>query len=164
MGVIFAKLRTERVNQGVHGFLVKIRDKKTHQPLPGIEIGDCGDKIGLQHVDNGWIKFNKLRVPKEALLNKFADVTSDGVYFSVVSSKKKRFVFQIGSLSGGRVAIAQVSADIAIAALVTTIRFFAVRKQFKNPNTKEETRLLDYQINHHRLLTLFSQTFIHTVA
>lgn len=40
MAVIFAQLITERVNQGVHGFLVQVRDKKTHTPLPGVEIGD----------------------------------------------------------------------------------------------------------------------------
>lgn len=35
MAIVFAQLITERVNQGVHGFLVPIRDKKTHTPLPG---------------------------------------------------------------------------------------------------------------------------------
>ena len=155
MAVIFANLITERVKQGVHGFLVQVRDPVTHTPLPGVDIGDCGDKIGLQGVDNGWVKFNKYRVPKSALLNRFADVTSDGVYFSVVSSKTKRFAFQIGSLSGGRIAIAQVSADMSLAALTTTIRYFCVRQQFKNPKTKKENFLLDYRFNHYRILTHF---------
>lgn len=94
--------------------MVPIRDKHNHIPLPGIEIGDCGDKIGLQHVDNGWVKFKNYRVPKESLLNRFCDVTSDGVYFSMISKKKKRFAFQVGSLSGGRIAIALVSTLIPL--------------------------------------------------
>lgn len=164
MAVIFAQLITERVNQGVHAFLVPVRDKKTHTPLPGIEIGDCGDKLCLQAIDNGWIKFNRYRVPKEALLNGFADVTSDGVYFSVISSKTKRFAFQIGSLSGGRIAIAQVSSDTALAGLTTTLRYLATRTQFKDPATKEEKYLLDYKINQFRLLTHFSKHFLFTIA
>ena len=148
----------------MHGFLVPVRDKKTHIPLPGLEIGDWGDKIGLQGVDNGWIKFNQYRVPKSSLLNRFGDIRTDGVYFSMVSSKSKRFQFQIGSLSGGRIAIAQVSADIALAALTSTLRFFAVRKQFKNPITKQETLLLDYRINQYRLLSYFCKHFLFSVA
>lgn len=103
-------------------------------------------------------------MPKNALLNGFADVTSDGVYFSVVSSKNKRFAFQIGSLSGGRIAIAQVSADIALAGLSTAIRYFGVRKQFKNPKTKAENYLLDYRINQYRILTHFSKQFLYSVG
>ena len=164
MAVIFAQLITERVKQGVHGFLIPIRDKKSHTTLPGIEIGDCGDKIGLQHVDNGWIKFNNYRVPKDCLLNKFSDVTSDGVYFSVISNKKKRFAFQIGSLSGGRIAIALVSTMIPLTALTIALRYQATRKQFKNPNTKKEQYLLDYHINHHRLLTHFARNMVFYVA
>ena len=94
-------------------------------------------------------------MPKASLLNRFGDVRADGVYYSMVSSKSKRFQFQIGSLSGGRIAIAQVSADIALAALTTTLRFFAVRKQFKNPVTKQETLLLDYRINQYRLFLIY---------
>ena len=103
-------------------------------------------------------------MPKASLLNRFGDVRADGVYYSMVSSKSKRFQFQIGSLSGGRIAIAQVSADIALAALTTTLRFFAVRKQFKNPVTKQETLLLDYRINQYRLLSYFSKHFLFSIA
>jgi acyl-CoA oxidase len=164
MAVVFAQLITERVKQGVHGFLIPIRDKNTHIALPGIEIGDCGDKIGLQHVDNGWIKFHNHRVSKNTLLNKFCDVTSDGVYFSVISDKKKRFAFQIGSLSGGRIAIGLVSSIIPLTALTTALRYQAIRKQFKNPNTKKEQYLLDYHINQYRLLTHFSRHMLFYVA
>lgn len=164
MAVVFAQLITERVNQGVHGFLVQIRDKSNHVPLPGVEIGDCGDKIALQHVDNGWVKFHKYRIPKDALLNRFCDVTSDGVYFSVIPDKRKRFAFQLGSLSGGRIAIAQVCTTISLGSLLTAIRFQAARRQFKNPKTKKEHLLLDYQVNQHRLLIPFSKSFLFHVA
>ena len=55
--------------------------------------------------------FDKYRVPKTALLNKYADITPDGAYHSKIKSKSERMAVQLGSLSGGRIAIAQVSND-----------------------------------------------------
>jgi len=39
-----------------------------------------------------------------------------------------------------------------------------VRKQFKNPKTKLETRLLDYRVNHYRLITRFALHFVQNVG
>lgn len=45
-GVVFAQLYTKGKGQGVHPFVVELRNPKNHQPYPGILIGDCGAKIG----------------------------------------------------------------------------------------------------------------------
>ena len=37
-----------------------------------------GDKLGLNGVDNGRISFDHVRVPREALLDRYADVAEDG--------------------------------------------------------------------------------------
>jgi acyl-CoA oxidase len=47
-------------DMGVHAFIVLIRDLKTHQRLPGIEIHDYGHKISLNCVDNGALRFHSL--------------------------------------------------------------------------------------------------------
>lgn len=109
--IVFAQLIVNGVRHGLHGFLVEIRNPETFESHNGITIGDCGDKLGLQGIDNGWIMFDKVRVPKESLLNKYADITPDGIYTSAIKSKSKRMAAQLGSLSGGRLAIAQVSVD-----------------------------------------------------
>ncbi|KAL0396592.1 UNVERIFIED_CONTAM: Acyl-coenzyme A oxidase 2, peroxisomal [Sesamum calycinum] len=63
---VFAKLMlpthdTKGVaDMGVHAFIVPIRDMKTHKPLPGVEIHDCGHKVGLNGVDNGALRFRKV--------------------------------------------------------------------------------------------------------
>ena len=85
--------------------MIQIRDRKTHTPFPGIEIGDCGYKKGLNGVDNGWIKFEHYHISREALLNKFADVTEDGKYVTAIENEGKRFANSMSSLSGGRVMI-----------------------------------------------------------
>lgn len=34
---------------GPHGFIVQIRSLATHQPLPGVTVGDIGPKFGMLH-------------------------------------------------------------------------------------------------------------------
>jgi acyl-CoA oxidase len=64
--------------EGPHVFLVPLRDRKTFRSLKGIIIGDCGRKMGLDGIDNGFIIFNNFRIPRENLLNRFSDVSIDG--------------------------------------------------------------------------------------
>lgn len=106
---VFAQLLIEEngsiVNKGVHAFIVQIRDRNTHFPLPGIEVGDSGHKKGMNGMDNGFIKFKDYRAPRESLLNKFGDVTEEGTYSTSIESNSKRFANSLASLSSGRVII-----------------------------------------------------------
>lgn len=58
--------------------MVPIRDLNTHKPLPGIEVGDIGPKIGYTSKDNGYLKFNNCRIPSFNMLAKYIKVTRDG--------------------------------------------------------------------------------------
>lgn len=71
-----------------------------HKPLPGITIGDIGTCIlllvhniysklhisgpkacgGYPATDNGFARFDRVRIPKENMLSGFAQVTSEGEY------------------------------------------------------------------------------------
>jgi acyl-CoA oxidase len=44
--IVVAQLRTKGVGHGPHQFLCRIRHEKTHEPLPGLVIGDIGPKYG----------------------------------------------------------------------------------------------------------------------
>ena len=71
---------------GVHAFGVLIIDDSTHNVLPGLTIGDCGPKFGLNAVDNGFIEFNRFRVPVENLLNKVSGINEKGEFVSTTDS------------------------------------------------------------------------------
>jgi acyl-CoA oxidase len=45
-------------------------------------IGDIGPKSGggFGPTDNGFAKFNRVRIPKEQMLSRFAQVTDEGEY------------------------------------------------------------------------------------
>ena len=46
---------------GPHAFIMPIRDA-AHLPLPGITVGDIGPKFGYNGVDNGFLKFDHVRI------------------------------------------------------------------------------------------------------
>ena len=74
MAIIWAQLIFEGKSQGPHPFVVPIRCKKTHRVLPGITIGDCGLKNGLNYVDNGYIILDDVRIPSYNLLGKIGSI------------------------------------------------------------------------------------------
>ena len=55
-GIVFANLIINEQNYGIHVFLVDLRDSKGNL-LPGLQVGDCGEKLGVNGIDNGWILF-----------------------------------------------------------------------------------------------------------
>ena len=73
MAVVFAQLIVGGEERGVHALLVPIRDEDG-DALPGVRLEDCGAKLGLNGVDNGRIWFDHVRVPRENLLDRYAQV------------------------------------------------------------------------------------------
>ena len=48
------------------------------KPCTGVYIEDMGWKLGLNGIDNGKLKFDHVRIPRDGMLNKLNDVTADG--------------------------------------------------------------------------------------
>ena len=46
----------------------------TRKTLPGITIGDCGPKNGLNLIDNGYLILDNFILPKDNLLGKYGDI------------------------------------------------------------------------------------------
>ena len=67
-----AQMIIDGVNYGPHAFVVPIREAVGGRPLPNILIGDCGKKQGLEGIDNGFIIFHNIRIPRKNLLNRFS--------------------------------------------------------------------------------------------
>jgi hypothetical protein len=100
MAAVFAQLIVGGEMRGVHALLVPLRDE-AGTVLDGIRIEDCGAKLGLDGVDNGRIWFHEERVPRDALLDRYATVSSDGVYHSTIENPTKRFFVMLGTLIQG---------------------------------------------------------------
>ncbi|MBV9490164.1 MAG: acyl-CoA dehydrogenase family protein [Verrucomicrobia bacterium] len=158
MATVFAQLEVGGERHGVHAFLVPIRNE-AGEILPGITVEDNGLKMGLNGVDNGRVWFDHVRIPRSEMLNRFADVTPEGVYRSDIQSPAARFFTMIGTLVGGRVSIAASANGVAKSALTIAIRYGARRRQFGPPKGAQETLLLDYPAHQLRLMPLLANVY-----
>lgn len=157
MGTTFAKLILEGKDYGVSAFLVPLRDKNG-KTLPGITIEDCGRKMGLNGVDNGKIKFDKVVIPYENLLDRFASVSSDGKFVSPIASDNRRFFTMLGTLVGGRIGIPRSGLSASKSGLTIAIRYSDQRKQF-GPDDGSEVPILNYRTHQRRLMPLLATTY-----
>jgi len=77
--IVHSRLIVDGKFHGVHPFLVQLRDLETYKHLKGIKTGDLGPKFGYPTKDNGWAKFDHVRIPRTNLLMGFIDVSKEGV-------------------------------------------------------------------------------------
>ena len=142
---------------GVHVLVVPIRDADG-KLCDGVRIEDCGEKMGLNGVDNGELWFDDVRVPRDALLNRYGEVRADGSYYSAIENPNRRFFTMIGSLVQGRVCISGASISAAKSALTIAVRHGLRRKQF-GPPEGDEIPILDYRPHQRRLIPLLAKTY-----
>lgn len=158
LAVVFAQLLIGGQTQGVHSFVVPIRSEEG-EVLPGVRIEDDGRKIGLNGVDNGRIWFDQVRIPRDNLLNRYADVTETGVYESEIDNIDRRFFTMLGTLVQGRVCVAGAGINASKVALAVAIKYANKRRQFGAPDSDDEKLLLDYGMHQRRLLPLLARTY-----
>jgi len=153
---VFAQLSTGGDDYGVHAFVVPIRNTDG-TPAAGVRIEDCGHKMGLNGVDNGRLYFDQVRVPRENLLARYAQVAAGGSYDSPIASDDKRFFTMLGTLVSGRISVAGASVTAAKKALAIAIRYGALRRQFGGDGG--EQKILDYISHQTRLFPALAHSY-----
>ena len=119
--VVFAQTHVNGKNEGINSFIVRIRDDKM-KPCKGVMIEAMGWKLGLNGIDNARLMFDHVKIPREAMLNAFNDVTPEGKFVSDIKKPSARFFKVADRLLSGRLCIAAMS----IAACKVTI-YHAIR-------------------------------------
>jgi acyl-CoA oxidase len=159
VAAVFAQLLTpDGEGHGVHCLVVPIRDDDGTD-LPGVTTSDCHYKGGLPGVDNGRIQFDHVRVPRENLLNKYADVAEDGTYSSPIENPGRRFFTMLGTLIRGRVTVGGSAGAATRVALDIATRYALQRRQFKAPEDEREVLLMDYLVHQRRLFPLIARSY-----
>lgn len=155
VAVVFAQMVVAGENKGVHAFYVRIRDEN-HGNLDGVVVGDCGPKIALNAVDNGFILFRKYRVPYCSLLDRFSEVNEQGHFKSSIKNKEKRFGTMMAGLIRGRLSVIS-SSEISIrASLCICYRFLS---QMQSPQEGLNLRKLDDQLSYSKIIPILSSMF-----
>lgn len=157
MATVFAKMIVEGKDYGVSAFLVPIRNKDGHA-MPGVTLLDCGEKMGLNGVDNGIIVFDNVTIPYENLLDRFAHITEEGKFDSPIASDNRRFFTMLGTLVGGRIGIPRSGLSAAKSGLTIAIRYGDQRRQF-GPEGGSEVPVLNYRQHQRRLMPLLANAY-----
>jgi acyl-CoA oxidase len=155
--VVFAQLEVAGQGHGVHAFVVPMR--RDGKLLDGVSVEDDGLKMGLNGVDNGRIRFDGVRIPRDNLLDRFADITDEGRYVSPIDNPDKRFFTMLGTLVQGRVCVSGAGINAAKVALTLAVKYAVRRRQFNATSSDQEELLLDYGLHRRRLLPLLAENY-----
>lgn len=162
MAAVFGQLIIDGVNHGIHAALVPMRDSN-HQLLKGVDVKDCGYKIGLNGVDNGRIWFDNVSIPVENLLDKYGGIDDNGQYQSKITNENKRFFTMLGALVAGRVCVGHAGISAARVALTVAVRFALKRRQF-GPENQQEQLIMDYPSHQVRLIPRVVKAYMYHFA
>lgn len=117
-------------------------------------MGDIGPKFGFNTVDNGFLKLDHVRIPRENMLMKFAKVHPDGTY-----EKPPHEKIAYGTMIFIRASLVTSSALHLERAVTIAIRYSAIRKQGFLVSKQREHTLLEYKAQQHRLIPLLATAY-----
>jgi acyl-CoA oxidase len=152
--VVPARLITLGKDHGMHLFIVQLRSLEDHTPLPGINVGDIGPKFGYFEMDNGYLQLDNVRIPRDHMLMKYAQVAPDGTY-----SKPPTDKITYGTMVQVRTGLVLFTAHALARALVIAVRYSVVRRQGEIEPGAGEVQVMDYQTQQFKLLPLLASAY-----
>ncbi|EDW02146.1 probable peroxisomal acyl-coenzyme A oxidase 1 [Drosophila grimshawi] len=137
--LVMAQLYIDNQLKGPHLFYVQVREEGTHEPRPGVHIGEIGKKMGFLGVNNGFLGMKDVRIPRNRLLMRHVQVHRDGTYV-----KSPVDVLTYFAMVSTRCLIVRII-YVALAATATiATRYSAVRRQSPIDPTLPEVQIIDH--------------------
>ncbi|XP_055762534.1 peroxisomal acyl-coenzyme A oxidase 1-like isoform X2 [Salvelinus fontinalis] len=152
--IVLAQLHTQGKCHGLQAFIVPLRSMNTHIPLPGVVVGDIGPKFGFDEVDNGYLKLENVRIPRDHMLMKYAKVEADGTYVKPPSAK-----LTYGTMVFIRSMIVGEAAHALAKSCTIAIRYSSVRHQSEIRPGEPEPQIMDYQTQQYKLFPLLATAY-----
>ncbi|GAM21272.1 hypothetical protein SAMD00019534_044470 [Acytostelium subglobosum LB1] len=158
MASVFARLILNGKDHEVHCFLVPIRKANGITPMPGVKIGDCGPKYGVDGVDNGWFIFDNVRIPYDNLLDRFGSI-ENGKYTSPIKSPSQRFATVLSQTITCRMLIAFNTGRMLKVLVAIATRYATKRVQFGAQPGAPETAIIEYPTHYTCLMPMIATSF-----
>jgi acyl-CoA oxidase len=115
-----------------------------------------GPKIGYNNQDNGFCRFDRVRIPRTNMAMRYATLSRDGKY--TAAAKRKQASYSTMTLV--RASIVIDSGQALSAAATIAIRYSAVREQgFSGRGDGSEMCVLDYPMQQARLFPFLASAF-----
>lgn len=149
----YARLLVNGKDYGVKTFVVPLRDPSSLQLMPGIAIGDIGAKMGRDGIDNGWIQFRNVVIPREFMLSRFTKVhRNPGATPTVEVDPQLDQISGYSALLSGRVNMVMDSFRFGSKFATIATRYAVGRQQFADKPGQPEKQLIDYPLHQYRVL------------
>ncbi|OAD59251.1 putative peroxisomal acyl-coenzyme A oxidase 1 [Eufriesea mexicana] len=157
--IVLAQLYVQNECRGIHPFIVQLRDADTHEPMPGIKIGEIGRKLGMNGVNNGFLGFNNVRIPRMNMLMKNSKVLEDGTYVKASNDK-----LTYGTMVFVRVVLVHDVVSYLSKAATIAVRYSAVRRQGQINSEKPEVQILDYVTQQYKIFPHVAACFAFKIS
>ncbi len=172
--VVMARLLLQGKDMGMQSFIVPLRSRVDHTPLPGVSLLDIGPKLGFNSVDNGAAIFKHVRIPRDHMLMGIVEVTREGELKKVQGKGEGAEKLLYGAMLDVRVGLVEKAAITLARAVTITTRYSAVRKQGfapQGPGAKAkgkdkgkkavrfELQVLDHPTQQHALMPLLAWSY-----
>ncbi|KAI8332256.1 acyl-CoA dehydrogenase/oxidase [Chlamydoabsidia padenii] len=144
--VVISQTVVNGKNVGLNWFVVQLREKASGKLMPNVICGDIGSKVGHEGVDNGWIQFKKLRIPRTNMLAKWVSLDRDGTYHPAPNP-----AVMYATLIPERLSLLKVTTQMISQALTIATRYGVVRRQ--GPKNQQ---IMDYQSHYVKLIPAIS--------
>lgn len=148
--IVFANLFVKDKPCGLQLFVVPIRNQKTGEPMPGVELLDMGPRVGLEGNDNGVIIFSNVRIPRENMLARWASVAPDGSFRAAPME-----ALAYGSTVAERLVSYYYMDRMAVHA---AIMWCLLRRQ--GPPNPLSPQIMDYPTHYPKLMTIIAAQYV----
>ncbi|XP_075166084.1 acyl-coenzyme A oxidase 1-like [Haematobia irritans] len=157
--IVPANLYIDNVSKGLAIFVVPVRDMETHMPLPGVDIGDIGKRMGFAGVNNGYLGLKNVRIPRLNMLMRHSQVHRDGTFVQSPVSVLTYFTMVYVRCF----IVRNVATQLSMAATIAT-RYSAVRRQSPiNPNEREP-KIIDHVTQQKKLFPEIANSIAYKLA
>ena len=160
--IVFARLIINDNDEGIHAFLVPIRDKQLNV-IDGVSIWDMGHKIGINGIDNASIGFENVKVSKDCLLGDTSSIDDEGNFKSIIDKKRDRFLHVADRLLSGRLCIASMMIGASKYTLDLAINY-ASKRLAVGEKGKSDNPILNFQFYQRSIMPLLAKTVCYNLT